>query len=109
MPRPALETVDMTQSDWYVTLNLNFQKLFEAPYPIFQSVGTISADARLFEDCITVLDGTLYISDGTSWNPLPFEVLDFIPALTPGVSTIEDIKTAFNLLLADLQLKKWML
>lgn len=65
-------------------------------------------DARVFQNCIGVYEGALYYSNGTSWNLLPYEVLDNIAALDTGTATVTTIKDAYNALLADMQLKGWM-
>lgn len=65
-------------------------------------------DARLFQNCIGVYDGILYVSNGTSWNRAPQALLSILADLVPGVATIQDIQDAFNALLADMRTKNWL-
>ena len=98
----------MTEASWYARINSNFQKLFEAPFPLFQSIGSITADARLYNECLTAFNGDLYASNGTSWVKVPFAQLTFIAQLNTGTATVADIKNAYNALLADFRAKNWM-
>ena len=70
---------------------------------------SIDQDARLFDACLGVLDEVLYLSDGTNWNQLDFGLLNYIADLDTGTATLNDVKTAYNNLLADMQSKNWML
>jgi hypothetical protein len=66
-------------------------------------------DARLYEACIGVYDGILYLSNGASWNQLDFGILDSMADLDTGTAILSDVTDAYNLLLEDLHTKGWML
>jgi len=102
--RPLLETIARTDPDWLDKVNANFEKLLEGPFPIIQTPQVFNA--KKYEDCFGVLAGVLYYSDGTNWLT---RQLDNTPDLNPATATLPDIVTAYNTLLADMQLKGMML
>jgi len=112
MPRPSLESVNMSLAGWKDRINSNFQKLYGAPYPwgiMTQTVpGIFDQDPRLFDQCVGVFGQLLYVSDGTAWVETDHEILDFIPDLNPGSAVLGDVLGAFNSLVGDLRTKSWI-
>lgn len=112
MSRPEIAEMCVTKSGWVTTLNSNFTKILDTPFPIYLAADTNALDDNnpaLYVNCFAVVatDSRLYTSDGSSWNLYDI-VLDFIADMNPGVSTIEDIKNTYNSLLADMQNKGMM-
>ena len=104
--------MDVTKTGWVTTLNSNTTKILDTPFPIFLPADKATLDAitpALYTGCFAIVatDSRLYISDGSSW--LLYDAkLDFIADMNPGVSTITDIKNAYNALLADMKSKNMM-
>jgi hypothetical protein len=73
-----------------------------------QPVSLLQPAAKKFQNCIGVYEGILYWSDGVNWKQLDYGELDFVADLDTGTATLNDIKDAYNSLLADMQLKGWM-
>lgn len=112
MARPTIDSMDVTKTGWVATLNANFVKILDTPFPIYLApdIGTLNAiTPGLYVNCFCILqtDSRLYVSDGSSWS-LYDAKLDFIADMNPGVSTITDIKNAYNSLLSDMQTKGMM-
>lgn len=113
MGRPTIVPIDLTKTGWVGDLNDSFEKIFDAPFPIFLAANKGILDAiapALYENCfaIVAIDRRIYISNGTIWS-LYDSKLDFITDMNPGVSTITQIKDAYNGLLSDMQAKGMML
>ena len=112
MARPNIADMDVTKTGWVTTLNSNTAKILDTPFPIFLPADKATLDAitpALYTGCFAIVatDSRLYISDGSSW--LLYDAkLDFIADMNPGVSTITDIKNAYNALLADMKSKNMM-
>ena len=108
----TLDSIDMTDAAWYSKLNSNFEKLFDLPFPIATyadvSALTTAKNPKLYKDCFALIGSLIHTSDGTTWEPYR-ETLTFIADLNPATATLGDIQTAYNNLLADLRLKKWIL
>ncbi len=112
MTRPTISDMDVTKTGWVDTINANFAKIFDAPFPVYLATDKATLDAinpGLYVNCIAIVatDSRLYLSDGTSWN-LYDTKLDFVVDLVPGSATLADIKNAYNALLADMQSKGMM-
>lgn len=112
MARPTIAEMDVTKPGWVATLNSNTAKILDTPFPIFLPANKTALDAitpALYTGCFAVVaaDSRLYISDGSAWI-LYDALLDFIADMNPGVSTITDIKNAYNGLLADMKSKGMM-
>ena len=116
MSRPTLEALNSSEAGWLARLNDNFEKIFDAPFPmvLHADVGalTSASNPKLFKDCFALVGASgsarLYSSDGTTWTEY-LEQLDNIADLNPGTAILSDIVTAYNDLLADMILKEWML
>ena len=106
MSRPTLVAIDREDTDWLTNLEANLAKLLDTPLPILKEtvVGNLP-NAKLYNDCFALVNDVLYQSNGTSWVT---KQLDFIADLDTGTAVLGDIVTAYNDLLADLQLKGWM-
>jgi len=112
MTRPIIADMDVTQAGWVTTLNSNMAKILDTPFPIFLPADKATLDAiapALYVGCFAIVetDSRIYISDGTTWN-LYEAKLDFVADMVPGVSTIADIKNAYNAILADMISKGMM-
>ena len=112
MARPTISAMDVTKTGWVATLNSNFAKVLDTPFPIYLSTDKATLDTinpALYVNCFAIVatDSRLYFSDGSTWE-LYDAKLDFIADMNPGVSTITDIKNAYNALLADMQSKGMM-
>ncbi len=112
MGRPTIDAIDFTKAGWVADLNDAFVKIFEAPFPIYLAADKATLDAiapALYVNChaIVATDSRIYISNGTIWS-LYDSILDNIADMNPGVSTITDIKNAYNALLADMKTKGMM-
>lgn len=112
MARPTIAEMDVTKTGWVAVLNSNTAKILNAPFPIFLPANKATLDAitpALYVGCFAIVatDSRLYISDGSTWE-LYDAKLDFISDMNPGVSTIADIKNAYNALLADMKTKNMM-
>ncbi len=112
MSRPTIADMDVTKAGWLATLNSNFAIVIDTPIPLYLAADMTALDTNnpaKYTDCFAILqtDSRLYKSDGTSW--LLYDAkLDFIADMNPGVSTIADIRTAYNALLADMKTKDMM-
>lgn len=112
MARPEIDDMDVTKAGWVATLNANTAKILDTPFPIFLPADKATLDAitpALYVGCFSIVatDNRLYISDGSTWE-LYDAKLDFIADMNPGVSTISEIKDAYNALLADMKSKNMM-
>ena len=112
MSRPTITEMDVTKTGWVATLNTNFGKVLDAPFPIYLAADKATLDAitpALYVNCIAIVatDSRIYISDGSSWN-LYDSKLDFVANLNPGSATLNDIKDAYNALIADMKAKGMM-
>jgi hypothetical protein len=112
MARPEADELDVTKAGWVATLNSNFELVLDAPFPIYLAADKATLDAitpGLYVNCFALVatDSRLYISDGTSWN-LYDAKLDFMANLNTGTATLNDIKTAYNDLIADMKAKGMM-
>ena len=112
MARPSISSMDVTKTGWVATLNSNFTKILGAPFPIYLATDKATLDAilpALYVKCFALVatDSRLYVSNGVTWD-LYDAKLNFIADMNPGVSTISDIKTAYNNLLADMKSKNMM-
>jgi hypothetical protein len=114
-PAPQDNPIDSTTTDWVSRLNENFSAIIDEPFPMalyadVSALGT-AADPKLYKDCLALVGASgsayLYISDGTSWSEYRAQ-LTYIADLDTGTATLDDIKTAYNDLLADMQTKEWM-
>ena len=63
---------------------------------------------KLFKDCLYSYGTGLALSDGTSWRYGVHAKLDIVDPLDTGTATLDDIKTAYNDLLADMRAKGWL-
>lgn len=112
MSRPEQEPTNSSESGWDDRLNDNFEKVFDVPLSLglFASVPILTSayDPKLYEGCWAVIGTVIYVSDGSVWSALR-DQLNNIPDLDTGTATVLDIQTAYNGLLADMQLKGWML
>ncbi len=112
MSRPEQDAVQSSSEGWVARLNSNFAKLLDGPTPLasFEDVASLTSayNPKLYKDCFCVVVEDLYASDGTVWLPYR-EKLSFIAPLDTLTATIEDVQTAYNSLLADMQSKGWML
>jgi len=100
MSRPVLETADRSDSDWLTKVNSNFEKLLDGPLPVCDN--PTSFNAKLYKDCLGILSGEFYTSNGTSWVQ---GRLAHIADLNPATVSLSDIVTAYNTLLADMRAK----
>ena len=112
MARPSTTAMDVTKTGWVATLNTNFAMVLDTPFPMYLATDKATLDAitpGLYENCFALVatDSRLYISDGSTWE-LYDAKLDYIADMNPGVSTITDIKNAYNALLADMKSKGMM-
>ena len=99
--------MNITKTGWVSTLNSNFAKILDTPFPIYLAADKATLDAitpALYLDCFAIVatDSRLYKSDGSAWT-LYDAKLDFIVDMNPGVSTITDIKNAYNGLLSNMK------
>jgi hypothetical protein len=112
MSRPQRTPLDASSPGWVTRFNDLAESIVEAPLPLVQyaSEGALNTakDPRLNQDCLALVGSDLYTSDGSSWS-LYREQLTFVADLDTGTATVEDIKNAFNGVLADMQAKGWML
>ena len=74
MPRPSLTPLVSGQAGWDATVNDNNDALTTRPFPVpvvadLATLNTTYAPAD-YEWClvVTIGDGTLRMSDGTTWN-----------------------------------------
>lgn len=111
MSRPTRIDLNPSESGWVSRFNSNSENLIDKPVPLvrYSSISALASakDARLNIGCLALVGSDLYRSNGTAWEKYR-EVLNYIPDLTPGVSTVSDIKSAYNGLLADMVSKGWM-
>lgn len=112
MTRPTIDAIDFTKSGWAALLNSAFAKVFDGPFPVYLATDKATLDAispALYVNCMAIVatDSRIYTSNGTIWS-LYDSILDNIADMNPGVSTIADIKDAYNALLADMQSKGMM-
>lgn len=111
MARPILDAVVREAATWLSSLNDNFEKLMDAPFPIVSvvDVGTLASthNAKLYQDCIAEAGGVLYKSDGAVWKVFR-ERVALLADLDPGTATETTIRTALNTLLSGLKSKGWM-
>lgn len=112
MTRPTIADMDVTKTGWVATLNSNVAKILDTPFPIFLPANKAALDAitpALYVGCFAIVatDSRLYFSDGSTWE-LYDAKLNFVTDLVPGSATIEDIKNAYNALLADMISKNMM-
>jgi len=112
MARPSLVDIDVTKTGWVADLNTNFEIILDGPFPIYLAADKATLDAitpGLYVNCFALVatDSRLYLSDGTSWN-LYDTKLDFMANLNTGTATLNDIKTAYNDLIADMKAKGMM-
>lgn len=113
MARPSRTPINVVSTGWVSRLNSEFQKLLEAPFPIYMAADTTALTAKtagLFTNCLAVVqtDHRIYRSNGSAWI-LYDKKLNFIAQLNPASATITDVKNAYNSLLADMQSKGMML
>ncbi len=112
MARPTITEMDVTKTGWVATLNSNFAKILDTPFPIYLAPDKATLDTinpALYINCYALIatDSRLYISDGSTWELYDAKLV-FIADMNPGVSTITDIKNAYNALLADMKSKGMM-
>ncbi len=100
-----MNDIERNDPDWLTKLNANFETLLDKPFPM---AGKGSLPASKYEGCLALVGGRLEVSDGSVWSELRGQ-LTFIADLDTGTATIEDVKNAYNSLLADMQSKGWML
>lgn len=110
-PAPHDNPLNSSSTGWVSRLNTNFEDCTDSPFPIgdYADTGTLtsSANPKLYKDCLALVGGVLYRSNGTSWI-LHRTPLTFISDLDTGTATVADIVTAYNGLLADAVAKGWM-
>jgi hypothetical protein len=109
MARPSKRTISSGLSAWDADVDFNDGLGLTVPMPLYQEATTGALpDAALYEDCFALVGTVLYKSDGTSWEEyINVPELDYIADLAAS-PTVEEISTAFNSLLADLQAKGYM-
>jgi hypothetical protein len=112
MARPNTADIDATKTGWVATLNSNFEKVLDTPFPIYLAADLTALNANnasLYDNCFAILqtDSRLYISNGSFWI-LYDAKLDYIADLVPGVATVADIKNTYNSLIADMKAKGMM-
>ena len=70
MARPVVQTIVSDAVNWDVDVNINFENLFEYPFPInvVADVGSLPT-AGSYDDCFAwvTTPGALYRSNGSSW------------------------------------------
>jgi len=109
MARPSKRTISSGLSAWDADVDFNDGLGVNVPFPLYQeaTTGALPA-ASSYQDCFALVGEVLYKSDGSTWEiyyQLP--ELDFIADLA-ATPTVEQIATAFNSLLSDLQAKGYM-
>jgi hypothetical protein len=104
MSRPTRRTIAAGIAAWDADTDENFDNLTSTPFPMFQVVApddeTDLPAASLYDDCFALVDSTLYISNGATW-----EIYSGVSANVADSTavTVADMATDFNLLLAALQ------
>lgn len=107
-----LQDIEASDPDWYLKVNQNFTDIVDLPFPIVVYVDLAAINAaknpKKYKHCFALVGDLIYTSDGTSWVVYR-EQLTLIADLDTGTATIEDVKNAYNSLLADLRAKDWIL
>lgn len=105
MSRPMLSTISRSDTDWLDRLNSNFEKLFDAPFPLNLEGSEL---ASKYDSCLSIDSSQrLKVSNGTVWKEIR-EQLTPIADLNATTSTLSDLITAINNLLGDMKSKGWM-
>lgn len=113
MTRPTLNNpLNAASTGWVNRLNENFQKLLDAPFPIFLASDITALNTKnpgLYANCLAIVgtDKKIYRSNGTTWALYDVR-LTCIAALDTGTATVASIKTAYNSLLTDMRSKGLM-
>ncbi len=102
MSRPTRRVITSGVAAWDADVDENFNKVFNAPFPMYQvdDVGDLPS-AGSYESCFALVEDTLYISNGSSWEPdenVAANVLDSTATTAP------EMVSDFNGLLSALQL-----
>jgi hypothetical protein len=104
MARPTRRTIASGIAAWDADTDENFDNLTSTPFPMFQVVApddeTDLPSASSYDDCFALVDSTLYISNGATW-----EVYSGVSAnvANSSATTATQMATDFNLLLTALQ------
>ena len=111
MSRPEYTPIDYSVEGWVAPLNAVFDILFSLPFPIgiYTDTGTLASEAPayFFKDCLALVEGVMYISNGMDWVVYERLQLINIPELVEE-STATDLRDSINVLIADMKTKKWM-
>jgi len=106
----AMQTISGSDALWWQKMNANFTALVNAPFPLKTytdvSALTTAKNPKLYKNCLALINGIKYQSNGTTWIPL--QQLSARADLVPGSVSFADVKTAYNNLLADLRAKHWL-
>jgi hypothetical protein len=106
MSRPIPENIDRSDPLWPDKVNGNFNKVFGQPFAMYN--GSLTGfNAAKYKNCLVLVGGVLYISDGSAWVPYRAQLTN-IASLNPATATLDDIKTAMNQLISDAISKGWM-
>ena len=104
MARPTRRTIASGIAAWDADTDENFDNVTGKPLALFQVVApddeTDLPAATAYDDCFALVDSTLYISNGTTW-----EVYSGVSANVADstATTATQMATDFNLLLTALQ------
>lgn len=107
MARPSFAAVPHGAQSWDAIVDSNFDKIGATPAPLaeFANVGALPA-AGAYDRCVAVVtdDGNGYaaivISNGTTWKILGTQAA---AQADSTATTVADLKTDFNALLAKLR------
>lgn len=101
--RPERLTIGEGEQSWDAKADLNFEALVEGPFPIHTeaTIGDLNTNfpPANYEECIVLVGGVLYISDGATWGV--YIQAANVPDST--ATTVADMATDFNTLLSALQ------
>lgn len=101
--RPVRRNIVESIQAWDADVDRNFEILTDSPLPLATQadVGTLTSTypPDEYEDCITLVNGVLYTSNGVVWSP----VIVADPVATSTASTVGEIVTDFNNLLVALR------
>ena len=101
MARPTRRVIASGIAAWDADSDSNFDKITGAPFPMFQVavVGNLPA-ASSYEDCFALVDDTLYISNGSTWEVYTGQAANVPDSVAV---TVAAMASDFNDLLAALQ------
>ena len=70
MSRPTRRIISSGIAAWDADVDENLSKVFDGPFPMFQvaSAGNLPT-ASSYDSCFALVNGVLYISDGSTWAP----------------------------------------